>query len=767
MALNEEQMPEMSDMYSSLSSHDGAGRDSDEHHRNHYEDGRHLGDSSNGGSGGSSMNPNRDEDRSTTSASTTATHQQEDQRQGGGENGVGNNNGSHSRADYFDYHEHSQNEVDEFLSTIPFLPPRPPRPPPPSFGNFNGGRRKKKDMEIEEENEEGVPQALTAKDADFSRPEFQFRQFHHDNDGPTFLHNNNAGSIHQFSSYSSTVSSSSNLFPPLHELSSHHQPQYHLPPPTTTTTTWWSSFFAAVGGLIVTESAQAATSTKTDFLFSTSRTTSRILAHQSASRLLAESSLSVTQQRALAIVPKIGSSLSMPCSCFIIYEVIQDHRRGKATAVKRALLGMSVIDVLASSAWFLSTWAVPASSGFAYAVGNSATCNFQGFLLQLAVGAPLYNSSLALFYLLMIRMRWTKTQFEKSRIEWYVHGFILTFAIGTSILLLVLEQYNHIQAVCWVIGEPPDCGNSSRTPNPDVPCERGDYAWIYGMTLFYGPIWICVLCCTTSMFVLYNEVRKTHRRSRRYSTTIQGMSHSTNRSGRDTSRVATQAILYSLSFLITWMPSTLWSIAHWFNWSHYGLDLFAAAAEPLQGFWNLLVFLMGRRQIPLLCRLLNPCCSKLSLYQNPESSTLDNSSSQRRRVHTDDRPAEPKSRRSMESMLRSINQGSSHAVRFGSSVVQGSDLLDVSARQTPIGEDIDHSNNNNSTLQDAMAVATELAALENDEVDRDANTNNANAAEVSDEGVTDEDEDKNKNDAKSEETADADSRSTGAPTQFD
>jgi len=117
----------------------------------------------------------------------------------------------------------------------------------------------------------------------------------------------------------------------------------------------------------------------------------------------------------------------------------------------------------------------------------------------------------------------------------------------------------------------------------------------------------------------------------------------------------------------------------------------------------------------------------------------------------------------MESMLRSINQGSSHAVRFGSSVVQGSDLLDVSARQTPIGEDIDHSNNNNSTLQDAMAVATELAALENDEVDRDANTNNANAAEVSDEGVTDEDEDKNKNDAKSEETADADSRSTGAP----
>lgn len=103
-----------------------------------------------------------------------------------------------------------------------------------------------------------------------------------------------------------------------------------------------------------------------------------------------------------------------------------------------------------------------------------------------------------------------------------------------------------------------------------------------------------MIACTFSMVVLYFHVRRTHAKSRRYSSAIRGMRHSTNRSGADTSKVATQAILYSLTFLITWMPSTLWSIAHWFNWSAYWLDIAAAVAEPLQGLWNFLIFLKSR-----------------------------------------------------------------------------------------------------------------------------------------------------------------------------
>jgi hypothetical protein len=87
----------------------------------------------------------------------------------------------------------------------------------------------------------------------------------------------------------------------------------------------------------------------------------------------------------LAIIPKVGASLSIPSSLFIIWECISDHRKGKGAAIQRALVGMSAVDVCASFAWFLSTWAVPEGTA-PLAQGNAASCNFQGFLLQLAVG---------------------------------------------------------------------------------------------------------------------------------------------------------------------------------------------------------------------------------------------------------------------------------------------------------------------------------------------------------------------------------------------
>lgn len=304
------------------------------------------------------------------------------------------------------------------------------------------------------------------------------------------------------------------------------------------------------------------------------------------------SGYSLLQEQVLAISPKVSSTISIPCSCFVVYEIWRE--RGRVTAVQRTLVAMSAVDVLASVAWFFSTWAVPAESGFAYASGNEATCNAQGFLLQVAIGAPLYNCSLALLYLLMIKMRWTDQQLRK--VERWIHAVVLVWTLGTAVLLLPLGQYNHIAAVCWVIGAPKGCGNSSFQEDPGVPCERGNYAWAWGLALFYIPLWICVLACCASMVLLYQEVRQTHKRSMRYSRSIVGLQprQTMQRSSQDTSRVAVQAILFSLSFLVTWMPSTLWSVAHWFEWSHYGLDLAAAIAEPLQGLWNCLIFLNTR-----------------------------------------------------------------------------------------------------------------------------------------------------------------------------
>mmetsp|Transcript_6866 Transcript_6866/g.13978 ORF Transcript_6866/g.13978 Transcript_6866/m.13978 type:complete len:556 (-) Transcript_6866:251-1918(-) len=293
------------------------------------------------------------------------------------------------------------------------------------------------------------------------------------------------------------------------------------------------------------------------------------------------------QQLALALAPKFTSLISMCSSSFIISEVVTDARRKRSSAIQRVLVGMSAVDICASFGWFLSTWAVPRESEFALAAGNQATCNFQGFLLQLAVGAPLYNSSLAIFYLMVIKYNWTNRQLRT--IEKWVHTLILSFAIGTSILLLPLKQYNHIGAVCWVIGSPNGCDRSTNTPS-DIPCDRGNYAYLYGSVLFYGPIWVCVVLCIICMIFIFSEVRATHRRLDRYGRRIQSL----RRSSADTSAVATQAVLYCVSFFFCWMPSTIWSIGHWFGIEQFWLDLLAALCEPLQGFINMLIFVRRR-----------------------------------------------------------------------------------------------------------------------------------------------------------------------------
>jgi hypothetical protein len=419
--------------------------------------------------------------------------------------------------------------------------------------------------------------------------------------------------------------------------------------------------------------------------------------------------------------------------------------------------------------------------------------------------APLYNCSLALYYLLVIKFNWTNDKLVK--IERYVHGFIITFAVGTSIAGLPLTMYNKVTSVCWVIGHPSECGNSSSNPS-DVPCERGDWAWLFGIILFYGPLWVCVLLTIIAMTLIYMQVRNAFKKNEKYrfqgdndhsharrpsvmnnnlrtataSAAVGGptsgvitdtaTSESTQPpNGNDTqqrsvdvagqilcarmSRIsafeartptdmkeleeidaamamderedmdeqqqevdsddnsacaeemkeelselppqarnaytlvdsevsggiglksgyyadtaarkaangptqtkatssrlsiprriasasarnktraqqkqnlfAIQAILYSGSFFITWTPSTIWSVAYWFGVGGIGFDIAAATCEPLQGFWNMLIFIRSRPTSQEKLRRVfgSFCCFWLCLLPKMQGS-LDRSSS--------------------------------------------------------------------------------------------------------------------------------------------
>lgn len=326
--------------------------------------------------------------------------------------------------------------------------------------------------------------------------------------------------------------------------------------------------------------------------------------------------LSESQLKALAITPKITAAPSIVCSVLIIKEVISDHRKGKGKATARALLGMTVIDLFASSGWFLSTWAAPRGTPVAFATGNTQSCTYQGFLLQIAVGAPMYNASLALFYLLTIRNGWPEQ--DLKRIEKWIHAFIVTFALGTAIALIPLNTYNNVGAVCWTMGLPQGCGNSNHTPS-DVPCERGNHAWIYGLALFYIPLWVCIAFTSVAMALIYFSVRETEKRNLRYAG---ARASSRRQTFIQTNRIMTQALLYSFAFYITWTPSTIWSIVHWFDKPMFWLDLLACICEPSQGSLNFLVYIFPRPELRNRLKRQFCCCFGCETDGRRGSSTL-------------------------------------------------------------------------------------------------------------------------------------------------
>jgi hypothetical protein len=279
-------------------------------------------------------------------------------------------------------------------------------------------------------------------------------------------------------------------------------------------------------------------------------------------------SYSITQQRVLALVPKFAAGLALPCAFMLIREIIKDHKRGEGNVMLRAIIGVSIFEMLDAFGWFMSTWFVPKGQ-FAFAAGSQMTCTFQGFLLQTVIGAPLYNCALAFYFYLVVTKN--KDEYYLAKIERKIHIGIISYTLFSSFLLLGLGHYNHIGNICWIMGSPTGCANSSFHPGEE-PCERGDWAWLYGLLLFYIPLWICIIMIIYFNLCIYRNLLGT----------------------REANWFAIQSFLYCIAFCITWTPSTLWSFMHWRNNGGFYLDFLASFFEPFAAFWNFHIFLRNR-----------------------------------------------------------------------------------------------------------------------------------------------------------------------------
>lgn len=301
-----------------------------------------------------------------------------------------------------------------------------------------------------------------------------------------------------------------------------------------------------------------------------------------------------SQQVLLALAPKFTGFLSLLGSAYILHSVLFVTERERRHTYHRLLVGLSVADIVMTTGLFLSTWPMPVSTpSVAFAVGNTQTCAVVGFMEQAGVTAVWYNASLSVYYWLRIRRGWTSTQISK-RAEPWLHAVPIVFGLATMTAAAALQLLNAGLWDCWIYPHPLGCVESWRRRDDErANCQRGDNASLYQWLFDVIPKWLAVSFVTAIMVAIHRSVWRQEQSSQRYS--MRNGSTVTRTRSRLARALARQSYLYVGALYITYIPVIITRLTEVITGTvYYGMIVSIALAIPLQGFWNLLVFLRPR-----------------------------------------------------------------------------------------------------------------------------------------------------------------------------
>ncbi len=146
------------------------------------------------------------------------------------------------------------------------------------------------------------------------------------------------------------------------------------------------------------------------------------------------------------IAPRITGFTSVVSSSTLIYLIMRSDTK-LSTVYHRIMLGMSISDILASTAMGLTTLPMPTLLGekdygrVGIRLGNEHTCRAQGFLFIYGVTAMYaYNCTLCIYYACVIGFKMQEQKIVK-KVEKYLHLFPFVMAGLMSIPPLLYDGY--------------------------------------------------------------------------------------------------------------------------------------------------------------------------------------------------------------------------------------------------------------------------------------------------------------------------------------
>ena len=252
-------------------------------------------------------------------------------------------------------------------------------------------------------------------------------------------------------------------------------------------------------------------------------------------------------------------------------------------------------DFSASAAWFFTTWPIPRGTpGVFGAVGNQQTCSAQAFFAQFSLSTVMYNTSLAIYYVLVIVKGWKDD--EVAKIEPFLHVNAIAWGLGTGLASLGLTLFNQVGWDCWISAAPLGCQESWNSPDGTTTCVRGDNGSLYQWAFYYAPLWFCIVLVSGLMYWVYYAVRAQETKMNKYKPTTPGHQsrlHKTNsRQISNHKKVQKQAFYYVGAFFVAWLFPTIFQlIIVTTNTFPFPLLFLTALFVPIQGLLNLIVFL--------------------------------------------------------------------------------------------------------------------------------------------------------------------------------
>lgn len=210
---------------------------------------------------------------------------------------------------------------------------------------------------------------------------------------------------------------------------------------------------------------------------------------------------SLAWQKTLTSVLRVSGGLSTFGSVWIISEIMVSETRRKST-FHHLMLGMSICDALCSSWLFVSSWALPAGYWWG-AVGNTGTCRAQGFFIHISLAVPIYNASIALYYMLKIKYNWKDFEFAK-KVEPSVHVIAVTMAMTYTIIAISIGMYHPTGPICLDSYDPKLC--DAADPQGEDCQFRVRWSNTF-TTWWYTVVFLCMLIAAGAMAMVYFAVR--------------------------------------------------------------------------------------------------------------------------------------------------------------------------------------------------------------------------------------------------------------------